>query len=284
MNLFMKFFCAFLMAGILFCEDSLKAYSLFGEEEVDLAFLRHTNVYLGPIGSSMNLHIKKFEGRRNQFGLDQRQTLKGSLWGIAGGYDYLPPNWIYLGLNAEWTMGKISGPSTRRRWVHDAEVEDRIGFSFNFAIRCKHAFQITPYSGYGFSYIVHSNAGHEEEALKLKYRMSYVPLGLRVHYVFSDKYSVAVDVKWMPQVDSTVKIININGIRWELKNRSGGQVEIPMAVKFGCNNNWGVRLTPFLRKVEWGHSTNSKVCKFKLYIPEQREILWGAKLVAEYVF
>jgi hypothetical protein len=249
---------------------------------------------------------------------DRNGSLHGSVWGIYGGYEFKKPLNIYAGLIGDWGCGSLNQREHHRRRrdhqdghldgqhsnrdhhknhrhhrFHTGKIEARLGYSFNLGWDCEHEWEFTPYTGFGFKYINHDHSSFLRRSFldfrfkdsRVRFGSYYVPVGFLSKYTFNDWLIIGFNFEWMPQVDSTVKFKRRSHLL-ELENESNFEIELPLSMQLGCENEFGVSLIPFWKYIKTGRSKgdNHSESWGRLHSPELRYTLWGAKLIGEYNF
>lgn len=232
---------------------------LIGEEITQKE--KHSELYIGPQGYYANL---KIEGISSKF--------HGGLFGGVLGYQYIKPKALYFRIQADWAAGRLStNQNNPSRYLHDENVESNFGFTWQV-----NKWQIIPYTGYAFHYLIESRKETEEfAAVKFKYQTYNIPLGMRIDYLFNNHYQLGLKAAWAFNIDPAVKISGLSGALWQLAHKQGVRVDLPFQYNFGKKTKGALSLIPFFAWYELGHSLAVSDDGVPLGITNQFFTYWG---------
>ena len=190
---------------------------------------------------------------------------------------YLISGRIYfsVGVNGTWALGDVNDNHSRRRFLHNGEIEATFGY--NFAIS---KLTITPFAGYGFDYSQQRLTAVGFTPIELKYLKYYVPIGIIFNYRFNRNFDLGCKFKWMPYIDRSLDIDVTKGAHWKTKYTNGYYVDLPFTWTFAHSScvNWGISFIPFFKYSEDGKAFAKTASGMELNLPEQRNLIWGGKL------
>ncbi|MEX0962108.1 MAG: hypothetical protein WDZ28_04545 [Simkaniaceae bacterium] len=230
-----------------------------------LDFHNYSKLWLGP--QFFHLHL----------GVEELNTYKGYLGGAAAGFERKYIWDLYVNLNGSYALGNLSGNGGRSRYIHDEYVEGLFGLSIPLSCQCN--WVLTPYLGYGFTFVDHHLSAPNLSSLKFRYSKYYLPIGFILDYTPFDFWNIGLDFKWMPQIDPLLKIVELSGGRWELAHKQGYMVKLPLSFELYEKNQtfWSLTLTPFWRWTKDGSTQAVTNNGTPLDIVENLYIYWGAQ-------
>lgn len=202
----------------------------------------------------------------------------GTLAGAIIGWEYYHPNCLYAEVKAEASGGRISGDFGRKRRIRFDELEGRLGWTLT--TDCLPCLSVTPYLGLGFTYLTQKVTSPSATDIDFRYRHYYFPLGVKIDYAIYPWLGIGVNLKWTFDLDATVEIETLAGSRFELKDKTGFELEIPISWALPCAACWQFSAIPFWRHFTDGASTASTVSGNQLDLPKQKYECCGLKIVA----
>lgn len=212
----------------------------------------------------------------------------GNLGGAEGHYQYQPLNNLYVGLIGLWRQGNTTTSSNNStRFIIDVETQERVGYTF--ASRDEKSL-VTLFTGVGYLYLWNNfNLGTTTTTgfndLSHIHNEFYIPVGFLAEHRYKDFFSFGVNFVWMPQVNSTVTLIPINGAQWILKKEYGNYlVEVPFNFFWGAMRQFSFSAKPFYEYWKHGKSTAMTTSGIPLDIPEETYNYWGAEFNLGYKF
>ena len=211
-------------------------------------------------------------------GLPHSKTTHGVFYGANGGYIYKSTWGLYAQIDANYAVGKLKNHNVSTRLDHNFDVEGLLGFHLWIC-----DFSMIPYIGIGYSY--HRQKFVEEtfmeDHLEMRYQVYYVPVGIRMSYLVTPNFEWGLNLKALPQADSTLKASIFKGIRWELAKTTGYFVEMPLTWNsYHSDYVWKFVLIPFWKMTQYGESQKSNRSLVLLTSPKQTYNDWGARLEA----
>ncbi len=224
---------------------------------------KNSRVYIGAQVYHLNLKVKDFT------------TYTGVLGGVIVGYEYRKKRGLYVGVNGTWALGDVDDNHSRRRFLHNGEIEATFGYNFVIS-----KLTITPFAGYGFDYSQQRLTAVGFTPIELKYLKYYVPIGIIFNYRFNRNFDLGCKFKWMPYIDRSLDIDVTKGAHWKTKYTNGYYVDLPFTWTFahGSRINWGISFIPFFKYSEDGKAFAKTTSGMEFNLPEQRNLIWGGKL------
>ncbi len=196
-----------------------------------------SSFYLGPQASAVSLHIGGIS-----------HNFRGTLAGGTASYNYQKPNSLYANACVKWALGELHNSGHTPRFLHDESVEGQLGFTGRFG-----KMELVPFVGFGFHYLIENRQKSKTYlAMKTSYRDYYVPVGLKWRYYLMNRLQVGVNFTWWHDVDSSVKIANINGAHWTLDLKDGYRVALPVEGFLDHRRRWGFCVEPFWQGYQLG--------------------------------
>lgn len=210
-----------------------------------------------------------------------QSSFHGNLGGIQGSYEYKPWNSFYGGLRVAWKEGNTENSGAKRSLLY-VDVQERLGYSF---ASCSERWLFSLFSGFGYRHLGQRLKLSGQSPVTFNYNEFYIPVGLLSEYFFNCRYSLGLNVIWMPQVYPTVKIAPLKGARWILKNTySNALVELPLTFYITQNNCYSLIFKPFYEHWEDGRSTAKTSSGSALDLPSNLYNFWGAELNFAFAF
>ena len=162
------------------------------------------------------------------------------------------------------------------------DAQERLGYTFT---SCCNNWSLTFFSGFGYRYLGHKLKQHEESSIKFDYNEFYIPLGFLSEYFFCSRWSLGLNLTWMPQIYPTVEITPLKGARWILKNTvSNVIVELPLVYFLTEDRRYSLSLKPFYEHWEDGRSTAKTSTGEELGLPKNSYNFWGAEINVAFSF
>lgn len=246
-----------ILAKVLFLPCILSAWEMDQEKIV-----KHSHFEIGPEISYLKLHFKS-TNTAHAF------KVHGYPVGINAFYEYKEPKVIYLNVNCTFIGNHLFGKFNR----HFREKRGEVRIGIPFSLGCRDQWKIIPYSGFGGGVIVQSNI--RPNFNKVQAPTYYVPFGIIVGYVVHDNFQVGMNLKWMPQVDASIKNSAIKHSRFDIKNRDGLLVEFPLTYNYHTCIDGTVSFVPYWRYLRKGPGITPQNRQF----PAQLYYFVGAKLM-----
>ena len=198
----------------------------------------------------------------------------GNLGGAQASYEYKAFNDLYLGLFTTYKQGTLDNNLGSRSLLY-IDVNERIGYTY--ATACKR-WVGSFYTGVGYRHYGQTLSQNGTQ-IKFDYNEFYVPLGMKAGYSFNTWIVGALNFMWMPQVNSTVKIVPLKGARWSLeKTLVNFKVELPLTFFFTEDRRYSVSVKPFYEYWEDGKTTAKLSNGTALGLPGNTYNFWGAEL------
>lgn len=197
----------------------------------------------------------------------------GNLGGAQAIYEYKPFNSLYLGLSSTYKQGTLDNTLGKRNYLY-VDVHERIGYTF---VNSNKRSRLSLYTGAGYRHYGH-NLKQDSSKIQFDYNEFYIPVGLKSSYNFNTWIVGALNFMWMPQVNSSVKIIPLHGARWCLKKSfSNFLVEVPLTFFLTKNHKYSMSFKPFYEYWQDGAST-AFIYNETLGLPGNSYNFWGAEL------
>lgn len=208
----------------------------------------------------------------------------GPAIGIRGGFDYVFPCSIYVGTEAQYGFGRLTGKSSSNECklksnFHDAMIEGRLGYSFQQL--CGWKFTLTPYLGGGYQ--MERNDFIDPSPLKIhtKITYGYVCGGFLSSFnCIWDELYFGLNFKAKYTLDAKNKVSNdpeFDDVSMKVKNEMQYRVELPLTYIWNCHFN--VILNPFYEFRHYGGYIN-----FPFDFIETKLNIYGATLKFDYQF
>jgi hypothetical protein len=192
-------------------------------------------------------------------------TYSGSTGGFLGKLSYQLPNAFFGQARSYYNIGRLSSSVNKTRF-HEWYTEFVGGYCF-LALK---NWTITPYVGMGLDFLTDHHTGYSTiSPIKLKYSIYYALAGLETHYTWQN-WMVGLQVDCLPTFNQYLKIKSLSESAWVLKNRTGVEVQLPIAYRY-VRNFW-LELVPYYRFLPIGASDALGLGKRNLN-------QWGAFLI-----
>lgn len=188
-------------------------------------------------------------------------TYSGSTGGVQAKVTYQKP-WAFFGqARSFYNLGTLSS-SLNNTNLHEWYME----FVGGYCLSALKNWSITPYVGLGIDYLHDYHHGYYAiSPIKLRYSLYYAVAGFDTHYTWRD-WMLGLQVDCLPTFNQYLNVKSLPESAWELKNRTGAAVRIPVAYRF-VKNYW-LELTPYYRWLPIGKSE-------VLGLPHRNLSQWG---------
>lgn len=198
----------------------------------------------------------------------------GNLGGAQVSYEWKPWNNFYAALSSTWAQGQTSN-SLGTRFLTYVDAHERVGYTYACP---SNKWVASFFTGFGYRHYGH-RLKQSGDTLKFNYNELYVPVGIKSTYNFNSWFTGGLNFTWMPQVNSTVKIVPLNGARWIIDNKINNfRAELPLTFFFTSSKRYSVCVNPFYEYWEDGASTASVPQGLKLDLPGNVYNFWGAQV------
>lgn len=212
---------------------------------------------------------------RTRSGDGHRTSQGGSLSGLRIGYDRLKRYGWYLGAEALWARGTLSGKSASgnplRSTLTDESIEGRFGYTFQ-AKACGF-FSFTPFVGIGH-FTETNNFRHPTPIpVHFKNAFCYVPFGFLAHVYLNDYFGAGIKFTTRYLYKHKVKTSNdpnLGNLSLRYAEKLQYRVEVPLTCDVAiCDRLWQVSAAPFYEYRPYGHMANFPIdflkTEFRLY-------------------
>lgn len=168
----------------------------------------------------------------------------GSLWGIAGSYDYIRNCHIYVGGQASWTTGNQHNGTKHN--IKDLDLQGRWGYT----CFCRCLF-FSPYVGIGWRELTDQFKGAVENTFT--YKKWYFPFGLRAGWLLAPCLEAGMDLQFRIDVHPFV-VTGSPTVRSAMDKEWGFWLQLPLTwFVEPCNRcGWQVRLAPYAKWDKFG--------------------------------
>jgi hypothetical protein len=191
-------------------------------------------------------------------------TYSGSTGGVLGRISYEQPKAFFGQARSVYNLGPLSS-LLNKTGFHEWYSEFVGGYCF---AACRN-WMITPYAGFGFDFLSDHHTGYSfTPPIHLKYNIYYAVAGLKTHYNWRN-WMLGLQVDCLPTFNQYLKIKSLSGAAWVLKNRTGVEVQLPVAFRY-VKNFW-LEFSPYYRFLPIGSS-------HVLGLPHRNLNQWGAFL------
>lgn len=140
----------------------------------------------------------------------RKAAFNGSLAGAQGMYECWSNFHFYSGVKFNWRQGTVTQHSKHRSIVY-MDGQARIGSIIGSK---KDGTSWTIFTGFGYHYLK-----QEQRRFDRKYNEFYIPLGMSMEYAATSWFTFDINVTWMPQVISNVKVNSSKGGHRNLTKR-----------------------------------------------------------------
>jgi hypothetical protein len=176
-------------------------------------------------------------------------TSTGSLWGVAGEYDYICNRCWYVGTEVSWDTGHLSD-DFRRKTV-DLDVQGRWGYTCFGRWRCLEGYLI-PFVGIGFRHLRQEVFINDSVTPNYLYNLWYVPIGFRCACLWRC-WEAGLNFQFRWTVDSTRH--DASGVvRTVLDEKFGFGIQLPLIWRVQPKRRcgWEIRGVPFWKWERFG--------------------------------
>lgn len=209
--------------------------------------------YIGPESYWLERTRKGALGRTKQ---------SGSLSGLRVGYDRLKRYGWYLGAEALWAQGGLSGKSAAGNrqisTLTDQSIEGRFGYTFQ-AKSCGF-FSFTPFGGIGYFSEANNFRPPSPIPIHIKNTFSYIPFGFLSHIYFNDYLGMGIKFTTRYLYKHKVKTShdpNLGKLSMRYSEKLQYRVEVPFTCDAGV---WSCPLQisagPFFEYRSYGYMAN----------------------------
>ena len=197
--------------------------------------------------------------------LSNSPTYSGSTGGFLGKITYQTPNAFFGQARTYYNLGRLSH-SSKKASIHEWYTEFVGGYCF-YPLK---NWTITPYAGFGSElFSDHQHGTSSTSPIKLRYHLYYALIGFETHYTWPD-WKLGLQLDCLPTFNQYLRIKGLPGAAWRLKNRTGAEVQLPVAYRY-IMNFW-VELAPYYRFLPIGASHT-------LGLEKRNLNQWGAFLI-----
>jgi len=174
-------------------------------------------------------------------------TYSGNTGGFLGKLSYQSPKAFFGQARSYYNLGPLSSSSNKTRF-NEWYTELVGGYCFS-ALK---NWTITPYIGIGLDFLSDHHKGHSTiSPIHLKYDIYYAVAGLETHYAWQN-WMLGLQVDALPTFNQYLIIKGLSGAAWTLKNRTGADVQLPVAYRY-VKNYW-LEFVPYYRFLPIGAS------------------------------
>jgi hypothetical protein len=191
-------------------------------------------------------------------------TYSGSTGGVLGKISYQQSNAFFGQVRSYYNVGPLSS-SKNKASFHESYTEVVGGY----CVSALKNWTVTPYAGIGLDFLSNHLTGYSTVApIGLKYATYYAIVGLETHYTWQT-WMLGLQVDCLPSFNQYLKIKSLSGTAWVLTNRTGAEVQLPVAYRYA--KNYWLELTPYYRFFPIGDSD-------VLGLPQRNLNQWGSFL------
>lgn len=250
----------------------LFALSIFCVDSAIATDVCETNnrIYLGPEYT----HIK----RARKGGTKQ----DGPLYGVRVGYDRLKRYGWYVGLEGNYSNGKIKGKTGSDAKIHsrftDMWAEARGGYTF----QRKHGYQFafTPFVGAGYATEKNNFITPSPLHIHFKTKYPYILGGFLASANFRENWNMGLMFRIYFPIDPRCDVTNDpnhDSVTQNIGERLQYRVNLPITYKFSCYERGSFTLEPFYEFRHYGTHVNFPFDYFKTELQ-----LWGIIFKLDY--
>lgn len=244
----------------------LFAFSLFAHD----VCTTHNRFTLGP----EYVHVK----RTRKGGTKQ----SGPLYGVRVGYDRLKRYGWYIGLEANYAKGTISGKTGNDSRIKsrftDMWAEGRFGYTF----QRKHGYQLafTPFVGGGYATEINNFISPSPLHIHFRTKYPYMLGGFLASANICDSWNVGICFKTYFPFEPKCYVTNDpnhESVTQNIGERLQYRAEIPITYKLPCYERGSLMLVPFYEYRHYGSHVNFPFDYFKTELQ-----FWGIILKLDY--
>lgn len=206
-------------------------------------------------------------------------TMRGSLGGAQGIYEYRPLNFVYAAAAFGYRIGKTRNHAGSRE-IQDFNPQARVGYTYsNEGI----VDRLTFFTGVGARYMP-EKVKVGATSIKFKYTTFYVPVGFLFEQKVMQNFLVGCNFQWMPQVFPMVRIDPLDGAEWDLTYQLlNFYVEVPLILSL-YKDRFTVSFSPFFETWRDGKSTAKTLTDLALALPGNKYYFAGVNVNFGYSF
>jgi hypothetical protein len=189
-------------------------------------------------------------------------TYSGSTGGVLGKLTYEKPDAFFGQARSIYNLGPLSSSKNQAKF-HEWYTEFVGGYCFS----PDHHWMITPYAGLGLDFLSDHHTGYSSiSPIHLKYTLYYALAGLKTHYTWQD-WMMGLQLDCLLTFNQYLRITSLSHAAWVLKNRTGAEVQLPVAYRYA--KNFWLEFAPYYRFLPIGASHT-------LDLPTRNLNQWGA--------
>jgi hypothetical protein len=195
------------------------------------------------------------------------KTQRGSLGGISAEAEYKKREHVYGDASFLWNQGDIHAHGHRSHKWQEAIAQGMIGYTASISENMS----ITPYVGFGYRKVMHHRSF--ENQVTLDYYQYFVPFGFLTDYCICPRFTMSLNLKALPAVDSRVYFTNHPNVFWKLKNKGNYEADLFFKWTAAITKylDFDISLVPFFKY--WVLGPNSKID-----MHSRTQTYWGAEL------
>lgn len=197
----------------------------------------------------------------------EMRAQRGNLGGISGEIEYKKREHVYADASFLWNQGAIHAHGHRSHSWKEAVAQGMVGYTLGITDH----FCTTPYVGFGYRKVMHHKGF--QNTTTLNYYQYFIPFGVLMDYCCAPKFTVSLNLKALPAVDSRVYFTNTPNVFWKLKNKGNYEIDLPIKWTAAKTQylNFDLTLVPFFKY--WVLGPNSK-----RHMHSQTQSYWGVEL------
>ncbi len=198
------------------------------------------------------------------------KNYKGNLGGITGEIEYKKREHVYANASFLWNQGVLKANGHQSREWQEATVQGLIGYTVGISAHMS----TTPYVGFGYRKVMdHQRLLILDDRSTVNYYQYFVPFGFLTDYCFNKRFTLSLNLKAMPPVDSRLYATNTPGQFWKLKNKGSYEVELPFKWTAAITKyvDFDMTLNPFFKYWIIGPSP-------QLHMHTRTQGYWGVEL------
>lgn len=196
-----------------------------------------------------------------------KKKQRGSLGGITGEVEYKKREHVYANASFLWDQGDIHADGHRSNNWKEAVATGVVGYT----VAISDHLSTTPYAGFGYRKVMQQHGFLDR--ITLDYYQYFVPFGFLTDFCFGPRFTLSLNLKAMPAVDSRVYLTNRTNIFWKLKNKGNYEVDLPFKWKAARTKHldFDLSLVPFFKYWVLGPSP-------RLHMHSKTQTYWGVEL------